>query len=383
MESRASGDAQRTASYGWAGKSCCGNPNLYIEYSPEWAAGKLGRTKCARPNSFYCVSCGKQDFGRCKSSRKSQCRHCASIYRGEVEDVVAAGLQAHFAKRDRYAARSAYFLTITAPGDTPHCGNVKHLRKGRGCMAGGNGAQCFECACTPKEFCPLDVAGWHRSLTKRFSHLIQAGRRGEWVPEGRRVPVRFEYVKVAEGQKRGALHFHFLITSPDGGSFYLNGKAFRESAMAHGFGHASNVQPVKPGGGGQELGGVPRYLAKYVSDSADDRPDVPWRDEKDNPCPGRFRTWSRSGGWGATMSGIRAARRSRASGGDGAAGAEGARAPAPPLLDASTVCSTINTPDLSCVESLLVRFDRRSLWEALIADRSPPNGTVTSPVGCE
>ena len=51
--------------------------------------------------------------------------------------MVAAGLQAHFAKRDRYAARSAYFLTITAPGDMPHCGNVKHLRRGRGCVADG------------------------------------------------------------------------------------------------------------------------------------------------------------------------------------------------------------------------------------------------------
>jgi hypothetical protein len=256
-------------------------------------AGRQGLTPadalgvpCDDPFRIAC-GCGESRWVRCGTSRASRCKPCSAAYRGRVGRVAGSGL---------VLGRAGLFVTLTAPGGAAH-----RLPDGR------------RCACTPPG--GIDLAAWNAGAGKRWNEFVKALRReyGE-----------LEYFKAAEVQRRGALHFHVLIRAPRGaGVLVVSQRRVRELAMAYGFGHAVDVQPVQPSHAG--------YVAKYVAKSADDRGSVPWRGWRHQTKTTRsvdvttgelssgetrrlvpswaptFRTWSASRRWGTSMRAVRAA----------------------------------------------------------------------------
>ncbi|MCZ2810286.1 hypothetical protein O2W15_02450 [Modestobacter sp. VKM Ac-2979] len=118
---------------------------------------------------------------------------------------------------------------------------------------------------------------------------------------------RFEYFRVVEVQKRGALHLHVLVWSSDP----LSRDQVQRIALAAGFGCQVGLTLLSP----QQHA---RYAAKYATKATDQRGDVPWAVDVVNTrtgevsrgsAPARYRTWSSSRQWGLTVRDVRAANR--------------------------------------------------------------------------
>jgi hypothetical protein len=181
------------------------------------------------------------------------------------------------------------FMSLTAPGDGAH-----FLPSG------------LRCTCTPDG--GVEIAGFNVSASRRFNR---------WIQEMRRRFGPIEYAKAAEiqdgkrrsdGKGRGAVHFHILMRADDEKAI---SDAFRKGdpncpvrtiAERHGFGHEIDLATATPDSAW--------YLAKYVSKSAAERALMPWIDFETGEIVegnGRFRTWTASRGWGASMKSVRAA----------------------------------------------------------------------------
>jgi hypothetical protein len=169
------------------------------------------------------------------------------VYRGRVARVAGSGL---------VLGRQGLFLTVTAPGAAVH-----HIRPG------------VVCRCTPEG--GVDLATWNPSAGKRFNRLLRDLSRFvganvvTYDTAGKRHEVQgLAYFKGAEVQRRGALHFHILVRRLDGAPLAITATDFRRLAVAHGFGHSVDVQPLTA----QHAA----YVSKYVAKSANDRAVVPW-----------------------------------------------------------------------------------------------------------
>jgi hypothetical protein len=172
-----------------------------------------------------------------------------------------------------------YLLTLTAPGDRAHT------------YAGGR----LTCRCTPSG--GVDLGEWNATHSKRWNHFRTRVKR-EY--EG------LQFFRGVEVQKRGALHDHAMVWSP----VPLERSWLRQVAMDAGFGHELDLAPCLPGSRKASY-----YVSKYVTKATDSRDAVPWAaDYVDVDTgvvfraegPGRYRTWSQSRQWGATMADVRA-----------------------------------------------------------------------------
>jgi hypothetical protein len=117
----------------------------------------------------------------------------------------------------------------------------------------------------------------------------------------------FEYFRVVEVQKRGALHLHILVWSAEP----LPRGQVQELALAAGFGCQVDLSPLSP----QRHA---HYAAKYATKATDQRGAAPWAVDVVNTrtgevtrgrAPARYRTWSSSRQWGLTVKQVRAANR--------------------------------------------------------------------------
>jgi len=97
------------------------------------------------------------------------------------------------------------------------------------------------------------IALWNRTAAQRWNHLILLLRR---TFHGTRV----EYFKVAELQKRGAIHYHLAIS----GIEFLDTKTLSRLAVRCGFGPICDVQRMRHVGGGCVY--FSKYLLKDVLD---------------------------------------------------------------------------------------------------------------------
>ncbi len=171
-------------------------------------------------------------------------------------------------------------LTVTPPGRETH-----FLRNGD------------RCPCTPEG--GINVAEFNTHAGVYFNRLMQ---------ELRRRYGDIQYARAAEVQKRGTLHFHVLMRVPRLalilGDFDARDPfcALRRLVEHHGFGHEVDLAPAPTN--------TVWYCAKYVSKSCDDREQLPWLDTETGEVQsrnGRYRPWTASRRWGATMASIRAA----------------------------------------------------------------------------
>jgi hypothetical protein len=170
----------------------------------------------------------------CGTRRESRCPSCAATYRADAYQLLAAGLQGGKGVPDTVASHPRLFVTFTAPS----FGRV-HTRKAQGrlvlpCHPYRQGARCphgIRAGCWHRHqeddprlgepLCPscYDVQAqvlWNAlapELWRRTTialHRALARMVGLREAELRRL-VRVSYAKVAEFQRRGAIHFHAVI----------------------------------------------------------------------------------------------------------------------------------------------------------------------------
>jgi hypothetical protein len=240
----------------------------------------------------------------CGNRRASRCPSCAWTYAGDTYYLVRAGL----AGDDRYdipatvRERPRVFATFTAPSFGP-----VHNRPGnRPCRCGIRHPEDDPALGTALDATTYDYAGavlfnnhagelWHR-FVKRLRREIAA--RSGITQRELADTARVSYGKVAEFQKRGAVHFHAVIRldGPDGpddpppswATVDLLDAAVRAAAVhryasvtvpAAGdqpartfqWGTQLDVRPVKAFGDGSDLTeqAVASYVAKYATKAAE------------------------------------------------------------------------------------------------------------------
>jgi hypothetical protein len=170
----------------------------------------------------------------CGTRRESRCPSCAATYRADAYQLLAAGLQGGKGVPESVAGHPRLFVTFTAPS----FGRV-HTRKAQGrlvlpCHPYRQGARCphgLRAGCwhrhdedDPRLGEPLCAACYDAQaqvlwnalapeLWRRTTIAVQralARLVGLQEDELRRL-VRVSYAKVAEFQRRGAVHFHAVI----------------------------------------------------------------------------------------------------------------------------------------------------------------------------
>ncbi|MFF7972231.1 replication initiator protein RepSA [Streptomyces sp. NPDC007905] len=240
----------------------------------------------------------------CGNRRASRCPSCAWTYAGDTYHLIRAGL-AGDDRRDIPATvrdHPRVFATLTAPSFGP-----VHNRPDRGtCRCGTHHPADAPTLGTPIDPATYDYAGtvlfnnhagqlWQRFTTRlRREIATRAGLTRRELPEHLRV----SYGKVAEFQKRGALHFHAVIRldGPEGAdteppawaTVDLLADAIR-AAAAHSYTSVSvpaaedqpartfrwgtqlDIRPVKSFGDGSDITeqAVASYVAKYATKAAE------------------------------------------------------------------------------------------------------------------
>jgi hypothetical protein len=170
----------------------------------------------------------------CGTRRASRCPSCAAVYQADAYQLTAAGLQGGKGIPETIAAHPRLFVTFTAPSFGPvHTRKTQGrlvlpchpYRQGRTCPHGRR-AGCWsrpdaDDQVLGEPICPdcYDVRGqvlwnalapvlWRYTTT----YIDRALARQLGLTETQlRALVRVSYVKVAEFQKRGAVHFHAIV----------------------------------------------------------------------------------------------------------------------------------------------------------------------------
>ncbi|WP_405796530.1 replication initiator protein RepSA [Streptomyces longwoodensis] len=240
----------------------------------------------------------------CGNRRASRCPACARTYAGDTYHLIRAGL-AGDDRRDIPATvrdHPRVFATLTAPSFGP-----VHNRPDSGtCRCGTVHTPDAPELGTALDPTTYDYAGavlfnnHAGQLWRRFTNRLRreiAARAGLTQRELKEA-ARLSYGKVAEFQKRGAIHFHAIIrvdgpdgpgsTPPSWATVRLLDDAIR-AAAAHGYtsvsvpavgdqpartfqwGRQLDVRPVKAFGDGSDLTeqAVASYVAKYATKAAE------------------------------------------------------------------------------------------------------------------
>ncbi|MFJ9869814.1 replication initiator protein RepSA [Streptomyces sp. NPDC101165] len=240
----------------------------------------------------------------CGNRRASRCPSCAYTYAGDTYHLIRAGL-AGDDRRDVPATvrdHPRVFATLTAPSFGPvhnrpdhgHCGCGRHHREDDPVLGTALDPDAYDYA---GAVLFNNHAGdlWQR-FTNRLRREIakRAGLTQRELSEACRV----SYGKVAEFQKRGAIHFHAVIrldgpdgadsTPPSWASVDLLTNAIR-AAVRHSYtsrripatgdqpartlrwGRELDIHPVKAFGDGSDLTeqAVASYVAKYATKAAE------------------------------------------------------------------------------------------------------------------
>ncbi|WP_338696601.1 replication initiator protein RepSA [Streptomyces sp. Q6] len=241
----------------------------------------------------------------CGNRRASRCPSCAWTYAGDTYHLIRAGLVGDDARDITATVRDhpRVFTTLTAPSFGP-----VHNRPERGtCRCGTRHTPDDPALGTALDPGTYDYAGavlfnnlsgelWMRFVNRlRREIAARAGITQRELSESARI----SYGKVAEFQKRGAIHFHAVIRldGPDGpdtpppswASVTLLDDAIR-AAAAHAYtsvsvpaaddqpartfrwGRQLDVRPVKAFGNGSDITeqAVASYVAKYATKAAED-----------------------------------------------------------------------------------------------------------------
>ncbi|WP_346176681.1 replication initiator protein RepSA [Streptomyces cuspidosporus] len=253
---------------------------------------------------LYAYSTAQEPGGRlrvaCGNRRASRCPSCAWTYAGDAYHLIRAGLTGdpRMGIPDAVRVHPGVFATLTAPSFGP-----VHNRPDTGrCRCGVAHAEDAPELGTALDPDTYDYAGavlWNNhagDLWRRFTIYLRreiAARAGVTQSTLRQV-CRISFGKVAEFQKRGAIHFHAIVrldgpggpgdTPPAWASTALLGDAIRSAAArvrvlvpaagdnpARVLRWGSQVDVRAIGTDGQELTeqAVAAYVAKYATKAAE------------------------------------------------------------------------------------------------------------------
>lgn len=169
---------------------------------------------------------------RCRNRRESRCQPCARLHAGDTFQLVRAGLVGGKGVADRVQLHPRLFVTLTAPSfgsvhrsGTPNSAYCHPRREGGQCSHGrplGCGRQHSDTdPALGQPLCPdcYDYTGhvlWHASVGTLWSRYVHTVRRHLATAAGitqtrLREHLTLSFAKVAEYQKRGAIHFHAVI----------------------------------------------------------------------------------------------------------------------------------------------------------------------------
>ncbi|WP_031026103.1 replication initiator protein RepSA [Streptomyces albus] len=240
----------------------------------------------------------------CGNRRASRCPACAWTYAGDTFHLIRAGLTGDPTKGTPETVRDhpRVFTTLTAPSFGP-----VHNRPGnRPCRCGIHHAETDPALGTPLTPEAYDYAGavlWNNhasALWQRFTIYLrrELAARAGLTQKAAREQCRVAFGKVAEYQKRGAVHFHAVIRldgpagpdtpPPHWATLPLLDAAIRaaaartvvllDAAPEHGqparslrWGEQIDIQPIGAFGNGEDLTeqAVASYVAKYATKAAE------------------------------------------------------------------------------------------------------------------
>src|SRR5690606_34977739 len=268
------------------------------EYAVDTTTGEVGRVlhldSTALPAGSLLV--------RCNNRRATRCRACAEVYRRDTYHLITAGLRGGKGTPEQVGTHPRVFATFTAPSFGP-----VHNRpsNGRPCRCGVRHDETDPVLGTPLDPDTYDYEEavlWNAhagALWRRFSIYLrrEVAKLAGLTQRAFRDHARISFAKVAEYQKRGAVHFHAVIRldGPEGGdtsppawaTAELLGDAIHAAATAarvHGptvgarahsfvFGRQLDVRPIRSADfdGGHELTerAVAAYIAKYATKGAE------------------------------------------------------------------------------------------------------------------
>ncbi|MDK1476995.1 replication initiation protein [Streptomyces sp. 549] len=162
---------------------------------------------------------------RCNNRRATRCATCAETYRRDTYHLITAGLRGGKGTPEHVAAHPRVFATFTAPGFGP----VHNRPTGRpACRCGTTHHDDDPALGTPLNPDTYDYEAavlWNAhagALWRRFSIYLrrEVAKRAGLSQRTLRHHARVSFAKVAEYQRRGAVHFHAVIRldGPDGGT---------------------------------------------------------------------------------------------------------------------------------------------------------------------
>ncbi|MBA2807426.1 replication initiation protein [Streptomyces sp. KM273126] len=268
------------------------------EYEVNQTTGEIGRVlkhldSTALPAGNLLV--------RCNNRRATRCAACAETYRRDTYHLITAGLRGGKGTPEQVGTHPRVFATFTAPSFGP-----VHNRpsSGRVCRCGIRHDDTDPDLGTPLDPDTYDYEAavlWNAhagALWRRFSIYLrrEVAKRAGLTQRVFRDHARISFAKVAEYQKRGAVHFHAVIRldGPEGGdtsppawaTAELLTDAIRAAATsarvngpdvgrAHTFtlGRQLDVRTIRSADfdNGQELTerAVAAYIAKYATKGAE------------------------------------------------------------------------------------------------------------------
>ncbi|MEU9745265.1 replication initiator protein RepSA [Streptomyces niveus] len=238
----------------------------------------------------------------CGNRRASRCPSCAWTYAGDTYHLIRAGLTGDPAKGTPHTVREhpRVFATFTAPSFGP-----VHNRPGtRPCRCGTQHPEDAPELGTALDPGTYDYAGavlWNNHAGDLWRYVTiylprELAARAGITQRELKEQLRVSYGKVAEYQKRGAIHFHAVIRfdGPDGpdspppawATLDLLTDALRaaaaraaitlpaagdEPARVLSWGTQLDVQPIGAFGNGEDLTeqAVASYVAKYATKAAE------------------------------------------------------------------------------------------------------------------
>ncbi|MEV5973003.1 replication initiator protein RepSA [Streptomyces sp. NPDC051921] len=241
----------------------------------------------------------------CGNRRASRCPSCAWTYAGDTYHLIRAGLVGDPDKGTPHTIRDhpRVFATLTAPSF-----GAVHNRPGpRPCRCGVHHQEDAPELGTPLDPATYDYAAavlWNNHASELWRYFTiymrrEIARRAGLTQKAAREQSRVSFGKVAEYQKRGAVHFHAVIRfdGPDGpdtpppawATLDLLTDAIRAAAARvrvvvpanadHGFvkdwtlrwGDQLDIQPIGAFGAGEDLTeqAVAAYVAKYATKAAE------------------------------------------------------------------------------------------------------------------
>ncbi|WP_122621095.1 replication initiator [Streptomyces sp. Tu 4128] len=191
------------------------------EHAVDRTTGEIGRVLHHLDSSALPAG---QLLVRCNNRRATRCAACAETYRRDTYHLITAGLRGGKGTPQQVATHPRVFATFTAPSFGP-----VHNRPsgGRRCRCGVRHDEGAPVLGTPLNADTYDYEAavlWNAhagALWRRFSIYLrrEVAKRAGLTQRAFRDHARVSFAKVAEYQKRGAVHFHAVIRidGPEGG----------------------------------------------------------------------------------------------------------------------------------------------------------------------